>query len=172
LDFSWESMAAAQENLKTIEQLLRRLAEVSLRGTPDSIRGTEAISASPDPEVIQQFSSALADDLNTAAALAVINTYIHTANQILDKSSDAAAPGNILATLHAFDAVLGIIGPLEQQLALETIPDEIQQLAQQREAARQAKDFAKADDLRTAIEAKGYTLEDTASGPRILRQDK
>jgi cysteinyl-tRNA synthetase len=46
-------------------------------------------------------------------------------------------------------------------------PAEIASLADQREAARQAKDFAKADELRQQIEAAGWTVDDTAAGPKL-----
>jgi cysteinyl-tRNA synthetase len=66
------------------------------------------------------------------------------------------------------DKILGL--DLEKYLGkpLE-IPDEVRQLVEQREEARQNKEFNRSDDLRSAIYEKGYEVEDTASGPRVKK---
>lgn len=55
-------------------------------------------------------------------------------------------------------------------IAVEDLPDEIQQLIDEREAARIARNWERADILREAIKLKGYTLEDTALGPKVTRE--
>lgn len=150
LDFSWEVLTEAAQHVASLKNLLRRLHEHH----PD-------VAGKPDTAVIDAFQVALADDLNTPRALAVVLEYMHTLNTTFDK--------NALATLHALDAVLGIVRPLEQELASEKIPAEVDELAQQREVARQAKNFSEADRLRLAIEQKGYAIEDTPEGPRLIK---
>lgn len=147
LEFSWESLAAAQKNLETIKQLVR-----SHLPSPQAGRGAGG------EVVLEKFSAALADDLNTPSALAVFMDYVHEVNK------NAADP----AALASFDRVLGIIGPLQLEIESETIPDEIKQLARQREEARKSKQFEEADRLRGEVEAKGYKLEDTDAGPRVI----
>lgn len=157
LEFSWDALAAASKQLETIRQVVRRLAPYP---EPRGVQGG-------DPhETVQKFSEALADDLNTPAALAVVMDYIHEINTHLEAGT--APLDEIWATLMAMDNVLGIIAPLQRELELEVVPEEIQQLARQREEARRAKQFDAADRLRQNIEAKGWKLEDTSSGPRIL----
>lgn len=166
MDFSWEAMHQAQENLKAIEQLLRRIHE----GTPRvaSLEEAEAGETEPVERVKERFSTALMDDLNTPTALAVVMDFLRDANKTLDESGDTAS---LLPTLHELDRVLGIIGPLEVHIASETIPAKIQELADAREQARSKKQFEKADELRQEIEMRGYVLEDTSSGPRLRKNN-
>lgn len=147
LEFSWESLAAAQKNLETVKQLVR-----SHLPSPQAGRGVGG------EVVLEKFSAALADDLNTPAALAVFMDYVHEVNKGMADE----------ALLAQMDQVLGIIEPLQLEIESETIPDEIKQLAHQREEARKNKQFEEADRLRGEIEAKGYKLEDTNAGPRVI----
>lgn len=157
MDFSWEAMHQAQENLETITHLLRRLEQAEE-------------GSAPDTETIAAFSAALSDDLNTPAALAVVLEYIRKANSALDKDSTSPVLASVVATLHTLDQVLGVITPLEHRLASEHTPAEIKDLAEKREQARAAGKFELADTFRSEIEAKGYTIEDTSAGPRIIKK--
>lgn len=153
LEFSWESLASAQKNLETIKGLVRRIHPL----LPRSRQG-ELPLRKGEKSIIESFSTVLADDLNTPAALAVFMDYVHEVNK------NAADP----AALARFDRVLGIVGPLQLEIESEMIPDEIKQLAHWREEARKNKQFEEADRLRGEIEAKGYKLEDTNAGPRVI----
>jgi cysteinyl-tRNA synthetase len=87
-------------------------------------------------------------------------------------------PGEKLATIHSFDSLLNLglsksneEGKAELGFLEETaIPEEIQALLEQREAARVARNWEEADRLREAISVRGYTLEDTKDGPKVNRQ--
>lgn len=164
LEFSWESLAAAQKNLETVKGLVRRLltSPPPERGLSLVRRGTSPsqgeVGLQSEPDEVKKFSAALADDLNTPAALAVFMDYVHEVNK-------GTADGALLAQM---DQVLGIIEPLRFEVEAETIPDEIKQLARQREEARKNKQFEEADRLRGEVEAKGYKLEDTNAGPRVI----
>lgn len=147
LEFSWESLEGAQKQLEGIKRLMRNFLP-----SPQAGRGVGG-------EVMKKFGAALADDLNTPAALAVFMEYIHEINK-------GAADG---AALKKMDQVLGILKPLRLEIEAETIPEEIKQLAQQREEARKNKQFEEADRLRGEIETKGYKLEDTNMGPRVMK---
>lgn len=115
---------------------------------------------------------ALNDDLNTAKAIALM----------WDLVKDASVPPHRKrATLLHFDKVLGL-GlhervtqkpgvPLALTPARSELPAEIQMLVDEREAARAARDFAKADTLRTELGAKGFTVEDTQDGPRVTKTE-
>ena len=72
------------------------------------------------------------------------------------------------ATLTAFDQIFGLGLAQWEPKALE-IPAEIQQLADQRQAARAAKDWAEADRLRAALQEKGWVVEDKAGSINIRR---
>lgn len=77
------------------------------------------------------------------------------------------APADKKATLLAFDTVLGFG---LAQLVRDVIPDDVQQLADERENARKNKDFSESDRLRDAMSARGYIVKDTADGPEITKQ--
>lgn len=106
----------------------------------------------------KMFISALEDDIDMPRALALAHELSHD-----ETLSDA----DKLATLLDFDKVFG--------LGLEAftniiIPEEIIALAEVREEARKAKDFAKSDALRKEIEDRGYILKDTADGYKVDRK--
>ena len=101
--------------------------------------------------------TALNDDLNTAKGLAILHDTL---------GSSLPAPVK-RATIEKFDEILGI---LDQSLVgQDEIPDEILSLAQDREVARDRGDFTRADLIRGEMEAKGYGIKDTASGPQIKK---
>ena len=103
------------------------------------------------------------DDLNTPLALSVLYELITEANKKITEnaiSSDDAK--KILAFWKRMNSVFGFV--LSGQAE---IPQEIKDLVQKREDARNGKDFKKSDDIRALIEKKGYILEDTKDGTTI-----
>lgn len=162
LEFSWENLTAASKQLETMRQLVRRTSSPIKPDTSPYEGEVDRRSG----EVLSRFAAALADDLNTPAALAAVMDYIREVNTQLE--SGVARTNETWATLLAMDKVLGIIEPLQREIELETVPDEIKELAEQREEARRQRQFEKADQLRREIETKGWRLEDTESGARIL----
>ncbi|MEX1112726.1 MAG: cysteine--tRNA ligase [Candidatus Andersenbacteria bacterium] len=157
VDFSWESLSAAQEHLETIQQLLRQLRERGI--TP----------AAPDQTVLESFKAVLADDLNTPQASAIFAEYIRKTNSAVAENAGVDLLAQMYGTLQSMDEVVGILEPLVRELDAEVIPEEVRELADQREQARVDKDFARADVLRVQIEAQGYRVEDASSGPRIIK---
>ena len=138
LEFSKESLTAAQTALDKLHDSFLELP------------------ASPDKSGLKyekKFLQAINDDLNTPQALAVVWNYI--------KSSKADKK-----TLLKFDKVLGL-GLDKIKKKKVAIPANIKKLVQDREQARQAKNWKKADQLRNKIEKAGYLVEDTPRGPII-----
>jgi len=101
----------------------------------------------------ERFFAALADDFNTPTALAAMWEWIRKAN-----SSPADGLGD--RDLREMLAVLGLENLLEQTGA----PAAVVALAQERLRARAAGDFVRADELRTTIEAAGWSVRDVAGG--------
>lgn len=164
LEFSWESLEAARKQLETMRQMVRRTSSPIKPDT--SLYEGEVDRRSG--EVLSRFADALSDDLNTPAALAVVMNYIREVNALIEGGPTSPRLRGVFATLRAMDTVLGIFEPLRREIELEAVPEEIQKFAQQREEARRGKQFEKADQLRQEIEARGWRLEDTGSGVRIL----
>ncbi len=151
MEFDWDLMKQAQEQLETIKQVWRRL---------DGQNETGAI----DQKVKDDFQAALADDLNTPAALAVFWGFIKEVNKKLEENK---LTGNEAATLLMMDRVLGIQEPLRTELSQEEVPLEVVKLQAERETARREKKWERADELRIKMEELGYTVEDTNTGSRV-----
>ena len=116
----------------------------------------------------ERFVKALSDDLDTPKALAVLWELVK------DKNVSAK---DKLATIHSFDSLLSLDlskDPRSGRAALgviaeDDIPGEVKSLLEERESARQGKDFARADELRDRIEELGFEVKDTADGQRLKR---
>jgi cysteinyl-tRNA synthetase len=104
----------------------------------------------------------LANDLNINGVLGQLFQIIRTTNGALaNKQITSAAVGALLKSWNIIDSILGLGD------ATVTVPAEVQALVDQRTAARQAKDFAKSDELRKAVEALGWKVKDTAKGQEL-----
>ncbi|HEX5615386.1 MAG TPA: cysteine--tRNA ligase [Acidimicrobiia bacterium] len=102
-------------------------------------------------------------DLDTPEALARVFTMVRDANAQLDAGQVDGVLG-IVATVDDFvERVLGV--PLEPSVA---VPADVEQLLQQRTAARNAKDWSEADRLRDEIEGRGWRIEDSPQGPVLV----
>ena len=152
-----------EEALRAAQQAVDRINDFALRLAPMKHDGA---GAKPSKEIIslvkgveRDFGKALDDDLNISNALARLFDFIRDANGLIDKGkitkSDAQ---HILVAMKRFDAVLDVI---EKQ---EEIDEDIKALVLQREAARKAKAFRKADQIRDELKEKGITLQDTKDG--------
>lgn len=157
LDFSWSAMDQATANLQTLQRLLQRLDGQA-----------RAAGGGAKQSVLRSFAEALAADLNTPEALAVVLAYVRNLNTRLGRRPSRAAAREAWATLRRLDTVLGIFLPLAAELSSVAAPAEVARLVQQREQARAAKDFGQADVLRAAIEQRGWHVEDTPHGPRLI----
>ncbi|HVF32745.1 MAG TPA: cysteine--tRNA ligase [Acidimicrobiales bacterium] len=128
-------------------------------------RTTSLVPAEPADAVVDRFRAAMDDDFATPSALAVIFEAVRDGNVALDRG-DALAAAPLAAAVRELTGALG--------LALrsggdEAVDDESATLAAQRDEARAAKDWARADALRTALEERGWTVQDGAAGTRLTR---
>ncbi len=120
------------------------------------------------------FIAAIDDDFNSAGAIGALFELVRAYNKLFDEepeaiSNDREALELVKATILEFDSVLGLFktGFPEE---LETIPAEIEALVEERERARKARDYRRADTLREEIEQAGYIIEDTAGGVRLRKR--
>jgi cysteinyl-tRNA synthetase len=162
LNFTFDGLHAARQNLDRIANTLRRLEH-----TPAAEGGDLA------PERVRRFSGdlreALGDDLNTARALGALNTLLRDVNTALDAGGVSSVSRQALTEAWTeVDAVLGIMP--RDEVAGEADDDEIQTLVDQRTAARAARQFATADALRDELSARGIVIEDTPHGTVWHRQ--
>ncbi|MBI4032352.1 cysteine--tRNA ligase [Candidatus Berkelbacteria bacterium] len=147
LNFTWEAVAGAEQALNRLRALARSL--------PDAEGAT--------PEQFEQaFRAVIGNDLGIPEALGLVWEWL--------KREDVT-PGQQAAILRHADQVFGLrlvdeLGKGESEAAIE-IPAEIQAHVDEREQARQAGDFAKADALRDQIADAGFTVRDTPDGPVV-----
>lgn len=114
-----------------------------------------------------QFVTAMDDDLNTADGMTAIFELVRELNRMC---ADSHTPKEQLqAGAELFDSLTGVMGLLYNRRTEDAIPAEVMALVEQRQAARKAKDFAKADQLRDAIAALGYAVRETRQGTEITR---
>ena len=113
----------------------------------------------------KDFYSALEDDFNTPKAFGVLFELLKTINPLLTKRKFDM--GNAKHLLEFFTTVGSMLGIMPHDL--QKLPKTIDLIVDQRERARQSKDFAMADKLRTQIEEAGYRVDDTAYGPLVKK---
>ncbi|MCS7080149.1 MAG: cysteine--tRNA ligase [Chloracidobacterium sp.] len=162
LNFTLEGVEAAERRLKRLNETVRRLREarpVAAEATDDA---TATIAAIRDA-----FGAAMDDDLNTAEALAATAQLETTVNIAL--AHGELTESFKTAALAAFDdvqTVLGILDPPETPLLDATI----EALIAERSAARKARNFARADEIRAQLAAQGIILEDGKDGTTRWRR--
>ncbi len=149
-------VAYSEETLKDAGRAVDRVRELARRLDRDAPGVAEL-----DP-VVERFFDHLADDFNTAAARAELFAWVAEANRRLD-AGERLGPGRLGEMLHAF----GLEGLLDEDTG--GAPEEIERLAAEREEARGARDFERADRLRDELAERGWEVRDTAAGPRLVR---
>jgi cysteinyl-tRNA synthetase len=156
-NFTLEGLSSARASLTRIDECLAKLKELA---------GAEASrAAAPEDGLLTQFSAALDEDLNIAAAWGAIFDWVRETNrQLAANAVDARAAAAALATWNRLDTVLGVGAAAE----VET-PPEIHALLEARQAARKDKDFQKSDAIRDELKSKGWLIEDTPKGPKLKR---
>jgi cysteinyl-tRNA synthetase len=168
LNFTPESLQGAASSVERLRTFAARIRSGKFpEGTSTSI--AERIAKSR-----QEFDSGLADDLNTAQALAAIFDLVRDVNTAMDRGEfrqgDAAA---VLAALEAFDAIFAVLrdDDAEKLRALGLASDspslddaEIEALVAERQAARKRRDFGASDRIRDQLAERGIILEDSRDG--------
>ena len=138
LNFTWEALSQAEQALHRLHALLREWGEDEGDVSSDAMT---------------RFREALEDDLNAPKALAVLWEVARGAVPAQDKR----------ATLLAMDEVLGL-GLSEIKEEQIVIPDDIQAMAEERQAAKLAKDWPLADQKRAELLSRGWEIQDTKDG--------
>ena len=157
------------EGLKSAATAIDRLRNFKLRLETDPYaEGVNEQTAQRTALACQEFRDSLNDDLNTAEALGAIFEYIRDANSAMD--SGEFRSGNVPAALdllQLFDSVFDVLSPS----ATAGISDaKVNALVAERTAAKKARDFARADQIRDQLLEQGIVLEDTKAGVRWKRK--
>ena len=166
LRFTWDNVAQAEEALTRLMDCLARLETLPSGRAPHSgfrDRVTRARAS---------FGDMMRDDLNTPGALGVVFELVRDVNAAIDSDKLGADDAAVVQdAFDWFDQVLGVIHLRRREEAAPPVPtDEIEGLIEKRRAARSRRDFAKADEIRHDLEARGIILEDSAAGTRWKRK--
>ena len=145
INFTWEAMDAAKTALS-------RLREGYLKHS----EGTEKVSEEELSELENRFHEAINDDLNMPMAMSIVWDIIRKPNKSKDYQN----------LLLKFDEVLGLDLKNYQKEENE-IPEDIQELVNQRNEARTNKNWAESDRIRDILITKGYTVKDSKEGTII-----
>jgi len=165
LNFTWSGMAQAEEAIRRWTDFLGRLdAITSTVAHPDVVAQVAAARAA--------FDAAMADDLNTAAALGEVFDLVRALNTAADQGAlglpDVAV---VRQTFAHFDDVVGVVSlRRKEDLSTGLSEAEIERYIHDRQDARRRRDFAAADRLRAELLELGVILEDGPQGTRWKRK--
>ena len=165
LNFSKELMDAAKTSLDRIYTALDRLRELSAKAQGDAMTEKELEDQKAVDQLQETFNSKMDDDLNTADAITAIFELVRVANITATEESTKAYVDYVLAKLELLMGVLGI----RTELKKDDLDSEVEKLIEERQAARKAKDFARADEIRDQLLAMGIVLKDTREGVKWSR---
>ena len=163
LNFSRELMESAKSGLERILTAADRLRDLKLTG---DIKEEEKAFSDEIDEFVNRYESYMDDDFNTADAISVIFEMVKAANINVTEDSSAALRDKYLETIEKLCGILGI----KTQKKEELLDADIQALIDERQAARKAKDFARADQIRDQLSSMGIRLKDTREGVKWSRQ--
>ncbi len=164
INFSREQISAAHASLQRLYTARAQLRFLLEKAPDRPMNDDEQAFAGRLAQYEQRFDAAMDDDLNTADAIGAIFELVRDANSTLTADASKAA---VEAALKSFGALCGILGLVQKEE--DALPDEIRQMVDERAAARKAKDWKRSDELRDAIRAAGYVLEDTPQGQKVRR---
>lgn len=166
INFSDALMEQAKNGLARMENCKENLIYLSEAGTDGEMTAAEREALAGYDKFRGEFVKAMDDDLNTADAISAVFELVTAANTAVRDGATKAFAKASLDTLMEFCDVLGLL----QAEAGEEIDDEIQQLVAERQEARKAKNFARADEIRDLLKAKGIVLKDTPQGVQIIKE--
>ncbi len=148
VSFSWEALKASNAGLEGLWKLSSEVLKESVDKPKASRKERE-------------FIALVRDDLSTAPALALLWSAL---------KDDELSPSEKHSLLIAADSVFGLSLLNPPTPAVLTIPEDIQALIVERDAAREQKDYARSDELRVHIENRGYAVEDSPTGTKVSRE--
>lgn len=160
LNFSAELMEASKNGLERIVNAVDNLNYLEENAAGTDMTSQEEASMEEVKAFEARFDEAMDDDLNTADAISVIFELVKYANTRVTAENSKAFIGAVRAEILELGDVLGLILEKKEELLAE----DIEKLIEERQAARKAKDFARADEIRNTLLDRGIVLLDTREG--------
>ena len=164
LNFSADLMEAAKNGLERIVTAAEKLRDLQ-RKAAGELTDAESTSLEEAKGFMAKYEEAMEDDFNTADAISAIFEMVKFTNTNANADSSKAYVDALYAQLDKMAEICGLI--LEKKA--EILDEEIEKLIQERQDARKAKNFARADEIRNQLLEQGIVLEDTREGVKWKR---
>lgn len=165
LNFSAEMMESAKASLERILTCMERLKDLAGKAQERELNAAEEETLKSLETLVQKFESSMEDDFNTADALSAVFEMVKLANVSVTEESAKELVSRVDETLRKLLDVLGILPERKK----ETLDAEVEALIAERQAARKARNFARADEIRNQLTEMGILLEDTREGVKWKR---
>ena len=160
LNFSAELMEASKNGLERILNATDNLKHLIASVAAEEMSAEEKEAFSKTDAYVEEFEKAMDDDFNTADAIAAIFELVKYANTTATAESSKEYLRGLLDRIVKLGDVLGLILDKKEEL----LDADIEKLIEERQAARKAKDFARADAIRDELLEKGIILKNTREG--------
>ena len=165
INFSEELVMAAKNGLERILTCVSNLEYNLENSKSDTITEEEKGILDEFINWNKKFDEAMEDDFNTADAITAVFEMVRAANSKVSSANSKELIESVLGTIRVLCDVLGIETTKEEEL----LDEDIEKLIQERQDARKARNFARADEIRNMLLEKGIVLEDTREGVRFKR---
>ena len=165
LNFSADLMEASRNGLERILTAVERLGELEAKAAGEAMTAEEEAAAAQVKELVAKYEAAMEDDFNTADAISAVFELVKLANTAVNETSTKALVSYVKETIEKLCDVLGIITEKKEEL----LDADIEALIEERNQARKAKNFARADEIRDTLAARGILLKDTREGVKWTR---
>jgi cysteinyl-tRNA synthetase len=161
LNFTFEGLQGAESTIERLQNFRRLVKDAKTNP------GSDPLIVAIVDNAVEEFEAAMNDDFNTANALAAIHNLVRDINTILARDglcSDEQT--SVLVAIGKFDSVLGIFGEEKDEM----LDADIDALIEERQTARQQRNFKRSDEIRDLLGEMGIVLEDTKDGVRWKRK--
>ena len=165
LNFSAELMESSKNALERIQTAVDNLKFLAEHASVQEMTPEEAAKAEETAKYEKAFDDSMDDDFNTADAIAAIFDLVKFANTTADEKSSKAYAETLREKIQGLCDIMGLITEKKEEL----LDEDIEKLIEERQAARKAKNFARADEIRAELLEKGIVLEDTREGVKWKR---
>ncbi len=165
LNFSAELMESSKNALERIQTAVNNLKFLAEHASVQEMTPEEAAKAEEAGKYEKAFDDSMDDDFNTADAIAAIFDLVKFANTTADEKSSKAYADTLREKIQGLCDIMGLITEKKEEL----LDADIEKLIEERQAARKAKNFARADEIRAELLEKGIILEDTREGVKWKR---
>lgn len=166
LNFSDTLVESSKASLERILNAVERLRDAIDGAEEKEKTDEEEAVLSKVQEYVAKYEAAMEDDLNTADAISAVFEIVKLANSSLSSENTKGVLTEVYDTIRRLCDILGILTDVEEEI----LDQEIEALIEERQAARKAKNFSRADEIRDLLAAQGILLEDTREGVKWKRK--